>query len=319
MGKDQVTKSVVEDIDDLLGVAEMIDQDTVEKPNQMFPIVQWVNGKPSNKKAGDVSWTGGWFISQTAAVGVEVLSGWTKDSLITRDGAEIPGFFKKDIQVAVLHYRRRWRITSRDGKTSRFFPWNQYDEAKAEGRPSGNLQVLCWLKEADMLNPIVLTLKGLVGAEFTGGRNADGVLGSFTRKVIGTMNNALRVQGSNKSLPWRAFWLTVGPRMKPDGSPEFTSVGEGTATSTISLPSLIGVSDKPTAAEVKPLFVGKELLATLNSLWGDPRVTDWAASWDVIQNQGDTAGETETKQRITVSDVGDASGVSDIGDGPIPF
>jgi len=319
MAKEEIkTKSVIDSLDDLMSVVETIDQDTIETQTQTFPIVQWVNGQNGMKKVGGVAYTGGWFISQESAGSNEALPGWVKDTLTIQSGEEIPGFFKRDIQIAYLHKRLRWRVTDKDNK-SLFFPWNEYKEAKeaceSGKNPSGNIQILCWVKDLDVLNPVVLTAKGLVGAEFTGNRTTQGVLECFATRVIGTINNALRAKGVKKSFPWRAFWMTIGPQRDAEGTPIYAQVGHGKATSPVTLPALIGVPPRPEVNEVKKLFVEAELLGILNTIWEEPRSTQWAEQWDTRQQSTRVEPAEDQKPSIVL----ETNDVSNIGDEEIPF
>ena len=314
--------AAIDNMDELSAIADTIDQNTIERPTQAFPLLQWVNGSSNQKKIGGVAYTGGWFISQQSAGSLEELTGWVKDTLITRNGTEVPGFFKRDVEIAFLHMRRHWRVVN-EGDKAVFYPWNQYNDAldaSSKGKkPAGNVQVLVWVKGLDILNPMVLTVKGYVSAELTGSRNNEGVFGAFSTRVVGTINKALHAGGNKKSLPWRAFWMPVGPQRDEKGLPVYTTVGQGTATSQVTLPALIGIVKHPTAAEVRPLFIGKAMLDQLNVLWAEARCQDWAAAWDTVsQEQEVVASESSTKPRITNSDMdGALSGAADLGDGPI--
>ena len=200
------TTAVIDDLNltDLYEGAANTDQSDVERPVQVFPIVQWVNGSSAQKRTGGVPYTGGWFISETSAGGLDSLPGWTKDVLITRSGQEVPGFFKQNIEVAYLHKRRHWRVQI-SNERSAYFPFNQWDQAvqasPAGKKPSSALQMLVWVKDLDVLNPVVLTLKGYVSAEITGKRNQEGVLDAFSTRVAGTINNALHANGVKENLP----------------------------------------------------------------------------------------------------------------------
>lgn len=318
----EATKVTPEDtLDDLLGVVETIDQETVETQTQTFPIIQWVNGKSALKRSGGVPYTGGWFISQQSTGDMQELPGWEKDVLATQSGEEVPGFYKRDIRIAYLYRRLRWRVTGADNNQLSF-PWNEYDAALTAGRgkkPSGNIQILCWVEGLDLINPVVITAKGYVCKELLGNRQTEGVIDSFVNRVVGTINTALHKQGTSKNMPWRAFWMSIGPQREADGTPRYVQVGSGTAVSLITLPALIGVPPRPSVGQAKELFVGQPLLATLNTLYSEPRCTEWAAAWDI--RQGETAPvEPATDNRPQISSQAvDGDGVADIGDEEIPF
>jgi len=319
-------------LDDLAELASMTDQASVEKQRQQFPLLQWINGKPTEKKNGGVPYTGGWFISQDSAGDLQDIPGWTKDTFITRSGVEVPGFFKRDVEMAFLHMRRHWRVAVKNNRgedRTVFFPWNQY--AKADNlaattgkKPSGSVQMLVWVKGLDVLNPMVVTAKGYVSAELTGGRNNEGVLGAFSSRVVGTINTVLQSRKAKNILPWRAFWLNIGPRRNADNTPEYTKVGQGTDTSTITLPALIGVPKRPRADEVEHLFVGKELFLQLNDLWAEPRCSEWARAWDEVSEEDDRVEPADSSANAKISSIdidGDSvgGGAADLGAEEIPF
>lgn len=301
---------------------DSIDQSTVEQHVATFPLLQWVNGDVKMKKSGGVAYTGGWFISEENAGGLEQIAGWTKDTLSTSNGTEIPGFFKRDIKIAIIHSRRRWMVRQQDQRPT-WFPWKNYDKALAvagTGKPSGNEQLLVWVEGLEALNPCVVTFRGMVGMEFSGGQGSDGVIGAFGKRVITVANAALRAQGRKEQFPYRAFYLPVGPQRDSTGTPLTKMVGPKGSQSPVTLPALLGVSMKPDVAEISKLFVGKELLANLNILWTEN--LDWLHAWDTLRNNAQAqedasvAKDTASAGKIVAED-----GTSDIdmGDEPTVF
>jgi len=316
--------SAIDDLEELSVLASETDQESIEEAYTTFPLLQWINGNPVKKKEGGVPYTGGWFIAQSSVGDLESLPGWTKDTFITRSGVEVPGYFKRDVEFAFLLQRRHWRVMVKDGDEERamYFPWNDYDRAKEAGKgkkPTGNVQWLVWVKDLDMINPMVLTVKGYVSAELTGSRTNEGVGGAFSHRVVGTINNALHANGNPNNLPWRAFWMRVGPQINDDGTPKFTTVGSGSNTSTVTLPALIGVKRGATPNEVKSLYVGKDLLRRLNELWHEERCQAWAAQWNQVQVD-QPAKESEAAPRAKIADIAiDGADVADLGDEGINF
>jgi hypothetical protein len=175
------------------------------------------------------------------------------------------------------------------------------------------------VKGLDLLNPVVLTAKGLVGAEIQGNNKTEGVLDAFSSRVIGTINNAMRAKGVKKSFPWRAFWITIGPQRDADGTPIYSQVGRGKATSPVTLPTLVGVPRRPDVPLVKDLFVGAPLLETLNTMWSEPLSLQWAEQWDKQQQQETHVEPAEDKGPSISMAAIDGDGVADIGTEEIPF
>jgi hypothetical protein len=303
--------------DSFLDAIDGIDQSTVEQHVATFPLVQWQNGdqkmKKSREVAAGVPYTGGWFISAENAGGAEELPGWAKSTLDTSSGAEIPGFFKRDIKIAIIHSRKRWMVRQQDAQPI-WFPWKNYDKALAAAgtnKPSGNEQLLCWVEGLDVINPVVITLKGMVGMAFSGGQSKQGVVEAFGQRIISTANAALRATGRKEQYPFRAFWLSIGPKRDAKGEPIIEMVGPKGTQSPVTLPVLIGVSQKPDVAEVGKFFVGKELLAKLNDTWTEQ--LDWLHAWDKIRNNAQTEEEAAaTKDTASAGKIVAEDGTSDI-------
>ena len=283
-------RKAVQAQDDWADDAAGIDQGSVEQMAESYPYVQWVNGDPKAKKAGDVTYTGGWFLP-AEGLNVDELPGWTKDTLVHDDGTETDGWFKRDITVAMLQLRQGWFV--KVDKREQRFPYDQFDEAKAfaaarEKRPYSRVHVLCVIRGLEGIGPVFLTLRGSVKKQFT--MRKGGVLGEFDRKVIQVANAATRkrgvtvlVNGKSQSpkWAWRAFWLTVGPKRNEKGEPIFDTVGEGDNSSQVTLPMALGLKDKPTEADAQALYVGKAARDLFNELWKD--TVDWAHAWDQAQ------------------------------------
>lgn len=281
-----------------------IPQDSVETQAVQYPWIQWVNGKPALKKAGGVSYTGGWFISLDNA-GETPLAGWERGELVHANGESTPGWFARDIRMAIIHIRKRWVVGS-NGQSQQF-PWTEFDAAKAAGRPSGNCQCLAMVVGLEHLGPVIVTTKGSTSQTFLGSGRGAGVLGMFWQRVIGTANAANRARGVKSSFPLRAFWLSVGPQRDAQGQPLFATVGQATSSTQVTLPTLIGVPDKPSVDDVGKLFVGKEMLLQLNDLWIEAQ--EWAHAWDTI-------GETST---LVPPPSRDNAEIPDVAEEPIPF
>ena len=303
--------------EDWLDSADDVDQSNIELIGPEYPYIQWVHGDPKAKKIGGVIYTGGWFFPKQQA-GAEELPGWEAGELTHDNGEETEGFFRRDIAVAVLHWRQCWGVTKANGKKA-FFAWGQYSQAEALGkangsRPAGRLHALCIVRGLEGTGPIILTLGGVAAASFTVGYDkAEGVLARAARVIVKPVNATNAKRGKSTKFPYRAFWLTTGAQRSADGAPTYTEVGQAPNSKLVTFPALIGVPDKLDIDGARALFVGREALATLNDLYAD--AADWAKAWDDIAPRAD---EDEDEEAEAGTPKGDAA-IAEGGDGMNPY
>lgn len=247
-----------------------IDQSTVESEGARYPIISFVNGDPKMKKGGGVAYEGGWFVAADNAPADMTEYGWVKDSIMTKSGAEIEGFWGRQIEISVINQRRRWMV---DGQG---FPWNAYEEAKTAGNPRGHQQFLVLVKGAEALGPFAITLKGHAGMAFQGARQyaQTGALSLFSKTVIAAAN----AKTKPAKWPFRAFWLPVGPQKDAKGNPVFVEVGAAPNVSTVLLPVPVGLPEKAAQADLNKFYVGDDLLTVVNQLHVES--ADWVAQWE---------------------------------------
>lgn len=247
-----------------------IDQSTVENEGARYPIISFVNGDPKQKKAGGAGYEGGWFVAADNAPTDMTEYGWVKDSILTKSGAEIEGFWSRQIEISVINQRRRWMV---DGQG---FPWNAYEEAKAAGNPRGHQQFLVLVKGAEALGPFAITLKGHAGMSFQGARQyaQTGALSVFSKTVIAAAN----AKTKPAKWPFRAFWLPVGAQKDSKGQPVFTEVGAPPNVSTSVLPVPVGLPEKAAQVDLNKFYVGDDMLAVVNQL--NTESADWVAQWE---------------------------------------
>ncbi len=267
------------DINSWLAQTDEIDLDDkmLDGEGLSFPFAQWVYGDPALKKLGpdDVSYGGGWFIPADR-IDADELPGWTRGELTHAGGEMTEGFFANALKIAVLHYRRSWRIFV--GDRQQFFTWDQYDEAKAAGAlvsttPTGRLQVLGVIKGLEDIGPMMLTVKGSASAALAPGR---GIMGEFKRLVLDKAAKMARKAGRKiKGYPRHLFWMPVGAERDAKGLPVFTKVGQGDHSKQVVLPALIGVDSNTNPGE---LFVGGENARAFTELWDETE--PWATAWD---------------------------------------
>lgn len=287
---------------DWVDAVEEIDQDTVDTQGPEYPYIQWVNGKRELKSAGGVVYTGGWFMP-ASQVEAGTLPGWDAGELVHRSGGSTDGFFRRDLTVAIIRNRHCWVVNV--GDDYQLFPWQQYDEAKRAGKPTGKLQSLVLVKDLEGLGAIILTMKGSISRAFAPSRRGDSVMNVFHRCVIAEANKlVIRKNGKAPGkFPYRAFWLTVGPERVADGTPTYTTVGSGASSSPVTLPTALDLAEHMDKAALGALFVGRETLEWVNELYRDAEA--WATAWDTLE------------QREPV--VAMATPVEDDDEGEVPF
>lgn len=267
---------------------EMIDPETVEQFGAAYPIIQWVHGDVKMKSLGIAApqYTGSWFANGEAVPGeIMEAGGWTAGTLTHANGSETKGWFKRDITVALVRSRRAWMVT--DGERTDYYPWKNYDLAKAHGNPRGKMQVLVMVQGLEAIGSMVLTMRGSVSRAFTDmGRN--GVLGAFKSAVINPANARAMKLGIKGKWPFRAYWMTVGPDRDDKGLPRFSDAGTGEQKSKVTLPVALALPANGDEEAVRALYVGRDTLETLNTMYDDAE--DWAATWDKPQEAEPTEG-----------------------------
>jgi len=269
----------VQEADDWMDTAADIDQATVETEGSLYPFCQWIYGKPGERRGGGIPYTGGWFIPADQLDGEP--QGWEKGTLDHMDGSATDGFFRRDIEIALVHMRRRWVATNKATKETRVFPWDAYDQASEFGRAAGRTHILVYIRGLEECGPFILTMSSSGGKAFVGSRKEEGVIGRFKRMVIAPANSLNKKRGVKALWPYRAFWLQVGPKRKGDGAPEFDTAGQGTDAVQVTVPVLIGAHEKMSEAEIRALFVGRDLLMEMTEQY---TATDpWARAWDEIE------------------------------------
>lgn len=259
-----------EKVNDWLDAVNEVNQDTVESTGPQYPYIQWVNGKPALKQAGGVVWHGGWFMPDA----FEKSDSWVIGELTHEDGTSTEGMFARDLTVIIIRIRQRW-IVGQQG-----FPWSQYDQAKAEGKPTGHIQALAIVQGLEHMGPLVLTMKGMACKAFKGSKKGKGVLSEFQRIIIEPANALNKARNVAAKFPYRAFWLTVGPERDAKGNPVFTEVGQRPNSSQVTAPVAL-LPEKATPEYLKKSFVGMDSLRQLNQYYDDAET--WATMWDSPQ------------------------------------
>lgn len=275
------------------GAIKTIDQNTVESDGTQFPAISFHNGDLAQRKAGGVSYEGGWFISEDGAPADMTAYGWTKDSFVNRNGEEIPGYWAHTVAMSIICGRKRWIVNGQP------FAWSQFDKAKESGSPRGHQQYLVLLKGAEELGPFVVGMKGHAGMAFSGSRqySSTGVLSCFNRTVIAAAN----IQTKPQKWPFRAFWLTVGAGKDAKGLPAFVDVGAVGATSKVVLPMPVGLPDKASAVSLDEYYVGDDVLAQVNQLFEE--ALPWAGAWTTFNGSKQESAKDDEPEEATAEDL----------------
>ena len=284
-------------LDELTTAAEGTDQETVEQLSDIFPVVQWVFGRPANKKIGGMDYFGGWFVSKES-IDLTDVDGWEPETLTHSDGSETEGFYAPSISFSNIRDRKRWEVTT--GSKRYLYSWTDYDEAIKTGRASGRTHMLVLIKGLEDKGPFTLTLKGIAAMAVEGTRQQAGALQQFVRTVIRRANDDLKKAKVNKRLPYRAFWLTVGCPIDDKKAPVFTTVGSGEDSSNLSLPVPYGLPKKAEEVNLADFYVGQELYEQANKIYDDNE--EWANAWASI-----TPGTSSETNGDEVTDVAAAA------------
>ena len=272
-----------------------IDQSTVDNEGPAYPVVQWVNGSPSNKPLADVSYTGGWFMSDANCELTEPEGPMKEWSMIHRNGEQTAGYAAEGLHFGVLQTRQRWEVYEDNGQR-RVFAWSGFETAKQYGRPSGRLHMLVIVKGLETYGPHIVTLRGMTGAAVT---KRGGIIHQFSDKVLKAANIA-SVEAAQKDnagtapmrWPRRMFYMPISSQRSPKdwAVPTFSTVGSGNNTSQVTYPALVGIPATWEEVDLNKYFVGEEMMDTMNNLYSE---TDaWAHEWDSLE-AGITAGKAD--------------------------
>lgn len=263
-----------------------VDQDTVERPTVSFPLIMFRKGAPAQRKAGGVSYEGGWFIADDkggSALAADLeANGWIRDSFISEseEGGEIEGYWNKQITVSIVLDRHKWIETDTGGYSKE--------------------QYLVFVKGLEDKGLFQLTFSGHTAMAFKGVKTyfKSGVLSSFDRTVIAAANALTKP----KVWPRRAFWLTVGASTDAKGQPLFTSVGKGDKTTPIVLPVPIGLPEKANIDKetLGKFFVGTEFLKIANDAYTDNESwKEWPTNEDESVDHASDNGPTVKENELS--------------------
>lgn len=296
--KDQVEEEVLDNDLDWLDAVDDADQATVELEGPTYPVIQWVNGDKRMKNAGGVPYTGGWFLNGEA-IDAEELPGWEAGELIHSDGESTEGFFARDLTFAIVRRRRSWRL--RVDNKEHIFAWDKYDEAREFGAPFnetpyGRLHVLVAVQGLEEMGPFMLTMRGSISKMFSPSRKEDTIYNQINRLLLRPANALARKRGKENVWPMYAFWVTVGPKRDDKGAPVYDTVGREGQQSTVTFPSLLGLHDKMTPAEIGGRFIGKANLEAFAQFWLDAE--EWQAAFDGMDLAAQTTDQDDGEEDL---------------------
>jgi hypothetical protein len=288
MSDDTNIETVPERIDDGLDFldAEVLVEDRAF--GSVYPVLQWVNGKATNKKAGGIGHTGGFFCS--AEQGVEI-PGFEPYTMITQDGTEIEGFAARDVNLAVVRTRKSWQVEPAEGGLRQRYGYDEFEDAQAAGTARGNTHILVCIngmKEALMLAVSGYTARALAAA----GQGRDrGIIPAFSGKVLTAANRLAKKSGKGASYPLCAFELKVGPKRKADGTPMYDEVGTK-QKSPVTLPVWLDEPKTVDATYLKGAYVGHERFMAYQGVHQEAE--EWVNAWDsealsALRNRGKKA------------------------------
>jgi hypothetical protein len=268
-----------------------------------YPIIQWLNGDPRQKKAGGPAYTGGFFVS--ADQQVDLPEGFEPYTLITRDNTEVEGFACRQLTFAPIRRRMCWQVRPDQG-LSRRYSWNNFELAKLLGKPRSLVHVLAGIE--GLVEPVVLSFAGTVGGKVTSGGTDRGILLRHSNKVVNAARRMSRRNGKPVAFPNCAFWLTIGAARDKDGAPEFSTVGEGDASSTVVFPQWI---DEPgaalDAASVNARFVGGANLKKFQAWFQSAE--EWTNAWSDEAISEVTAQLPAAQASAQLTDQGGEAGI----------
>ena len=250
-----------------------------------YPIVQWVNGNPKNKKQGGIAYTGGFFISAEQGISTDVLArvGFEPYSLVTNDGTEISGFAAETITGSPIRYRRCWQVQP-EGQLARRFGWDEYDAAQEEGRPRGVAHILFAINGLE--EPVLVSFRGFTAKAVMGQDKERGIIPVYGAKIVGRAKKLAKAADKSNNYPLCAFRLKIGPAKAEGGkTPAFTEVGKGDKKNLVTMPVWVDEpADEIDMRMLNLLFVGSKNFA----LYQDWHKTadEWVGAWDTESLQG---------------------------------
>lgn len=260
---------------------QSIDPTTIEQYKSQFPWIQWVNGDPRQQRTGGFAWSGGFFIPEKSLQSVDSLpyrdiltdAKWLPETVyFGKEQTGTAGWSATSIDFVPIAKRRRWKAITGSETTYLPYSWTVWEDARRSGhydRMSSQLQVLGLLRNAEQLGKIVLTLSGSFAMAFDGSAKQPGVMQRFKDAIL---TEAYR--RTKQHWPERLFYVRFGCDML-DEKPVFQTVGKGSNTSKVTLPTWHQTS-------IDDAAVADSLIPTIEDIY---RSSDqWIAEWANLQS-----------------------------------
>jgi hypothetical protein len=240
-----------------------------------YPLIQWYNARNSEMaEIHPVLGNGGWewpmdSFGRATATG-EIPAGFSEARKVKHQNGKktIMAMLAEKLSVAVLAHRSAWR----NKDTGRYLRPGQYT---ADMNVEKIVNLLVYVKGADTISPVVLTLSGRGSTEAI----LD-ILKTFDDEVV-----ALASQIKHQPVPRYAFWLTI----ESGGPKEIKS--KRMSESSMATPPVI-VLDRPALADPRrrvaalgAMFVGPEMKALCEQTY--PLAQLWVKQYDTAASQDD--------------------------------
>lgn len=270
--------------------------DDIPGQTESYPVWQWLNGKQILKPAGDISYTGGWFMEESyvEAMGATDTFPFPRWTLLTEGGKSVPGRAATRLHIAILQYRRCWVAGA--AQDFRRFAWTKFEEADAYAggfgsRARGQIQVFAAIKDCHQYGPFILSIKGVCQKYFK-----DGIIDGAHKILKVPLTGLLRAKyGDKREASFRMFWLLVqAARIKDTenggSKPAFMKAGKGAQTSLVTPPWPADLPKQPlrTWSEYEPYFVGLDYLDQHNK-WAEEALC-WRDSPEWLEAINGTEG-----------------------------
>lgn len=260
---------------------QSIDPATIEQYKSQYPWIQWVNGDGRQQRNGGFAWSGGFFIPEKSLQAVDslpfrdilVAAKWLPETVyFGKEQTATSGWSATSIDFIPIAKRRRWKAIIGADTTYLPYSWTVWEDARRSGqydRMSSQLQVLGLLRGAEQLGKIVLTLSGSFAMAFDGTAKQPGVMQRFKDAILGEA-----YRRTKQPWPERLFYIRFGCDML-DGKPVFQTVGKGSSTSKVTLPTWIPIS-------IDDAAVPDSLIPVVEDVYSSS--DEWVAEWANLQS-----------------------------------
>lgn len=241
-----------------------------------YGVIQYVNGSPTGGK-DTLNATGGFFYQE--GQGIEPPPNFKPDVFMTSEGKELKGWSSRELKLAPIRTRSCWQVTPDGEERPVRLAYNDYDTAKAMGKPAGRHHILVGLEGTD--SAYVLSFKGMSGKSVMSQGSDSGIIPTYGQVMCKAAKELRRKRAGGAKVPATplcSFFITIAPETDDKGKPFYTTVGTGKDTSKITMPVW---KDQPsgqvTGTVLQAAFVGHENFAKFQVAYGES--DDWGNAW----------------------------------------